>query len=181
MTTLHHEPDDTGRFGEFGGRYVPETLVAALDELETAWHDAEHDPSFLAELDELLATYVGRPTATTAAPRLTEHAGGAAIWLKREDLAHTGAYKINNTIAQAMLTRRMGKQRLIAETGGWTTWSRHGHGLCTLRSRLHDLHGGRGRSSTGAQRLPHGIARSRRRGRRGRLPDAQGCHQRRDA
>lgn len=132
MTTLHHEPDDTGRFGEFGGRYVPETLVAALDELETAWHDAEHDPSFLAELDELLATYVGRPTALTAAPRLTEHAGGAAIWLKREDLAHTGAHKINNTIAQAMLTRRMGKQRLIAETGA----GQHGVATATACARF---------------------------------------------
>jgi tryptophan synthase beta chain len=132
MNTLHHEPDGNGRFGEFGGRYVPETLVAALDELEAAWHDAEHDQAFLAELDDLLATYVGRPTALTAAPRLTEHAGGAMIWLKREDLAHTGAHKINNTIAQAMLTRRMGKRRLIAETGA----GQHGVATATACARF---------------------------------------------
>ena len=132
MSTLHHEPDDTGRFGDFGGRYVPETLVAALDELESAWHDAQHDPEFLAELDELLATYVGRPTALTTAPRLTKHAGGASIWLKREDLAHTGAHKINNTIAQAMLTRRMGKRRLIAETGA----GQHGVATATACARF---------------------------------------------
>ena len=132
MNTLHHEPDDNGRFGDFGGRYVPETLVAALDELEAAWHDAEHDEAFLAELDDLLATYVGRPTALTTAPRLTEHAGGASIWLKREDLAHTGAHKINNTIAQAMLTRRMGKRRLIAETGA----GQHGVATATACARF---------------------------------------------
>ena len=132
MSTLHHEPDDTGRFGDFGGRYVPEPLVAALDELESAWHDAQHDPEFLAELDELLATSVGRPTALTSAPRLTEHAGGASIWLKREDLAHTGAHKINNTIAQAMLTRRMGKRRLIAETGA----GQHGVETATACARF---------------------------------------------
>ncbi|MDG2291305.1 MAG: tryptophan synthase subunit beta [Phycisphaerales bacterium] len=132
MTPLQHEPDDSGRFGEFGGRYVPETLVAALDELEVAWHDAQGDPAFQAELDDLLATYVGRPTALTAAANLTRHAGGASIWLKREDLAHTGAHKINNTIAQAMLTRRMGKTRLIAETGA----GQHGVATATACARF---------------------------------------------
>jgi tryptophan synthase beta chain len=132
MSQLQHEPDESGRFGEFGGRYVPETLVAALDELESAWHDAQNDPAFLAELDELLATYVGRPTALTAAANLSRHAGGASIWLKREDLAHTGAHKINNTIAQAMLTIRMGKKRLIAETGA----GQHGVATATACARF---------------------------------------------
>ena len=105
-----------GWFGEFGGRYVPETLVAALDQLADAWAEARSDPDFERGFRDLLRHYVGRATPLTYAPRLTEHAGGASIWLKREDLAHTGAHKINNTIGQALLTRRMGKQRVIAET-----------------------------------------------------------------
>jgi tryptophan synthase beta chain len=107
----------TGRFGEFGGRYVPETLVAALDELATAYDAARADPEFASELSKLLSEYVGRPTPLTETHRLTTHAGGARIVLKREDLAHTGAHKINNTVGQALLTKRMGKRRVIAETG----------------------------------------------------------------
>jgi tryptophan synthase beta chain len=110
-------PDRTGHFGPYGGRFVPEALVAALDELAEAHRQTQRDPDFLAELDRLLTTYAGRPTPLTDARRLSEHAGGARILLKREDLAHTGSHKINNVLGQALLTRRMGKRRVIAETG----------------------------------------------------------------
>jgi len=110
-------PDARGRFGEFGGAYVPETLVAPLAALADAWDSARADAAFWEELDGLLRDYVGRPTPLYHARRLSAHAGGAAIWLKREDLAHTGAHKINNTVGQALLTRRLGKARIIAETG----------------------------------------------------------------
>ena len=104
-------------FGEFGGRFVPEALVAALDELDAAWASARVDPAFVAELDELQRTYTGRPSIITRARRFGEHAGGATILLKREDLNHTGSHKINNVLGQALLTKRMGKTRVIAETG----------------------------------------------------------------
>ncbi len=110
-------PDASGRFGKFGGRFVPETLTRALTELEAAYAEAKRDPQFQAELDELLARFVGRPSPLYHAKRLSELAGGARIWLKREDLNHTGAHKINNTLGQALLTLRMGKKRVIAETG----------------------------------------------------------------
>ena len=110
-------PDDRGRFGQFGGRYVPESLIAPLEELEKTYARASQEESFAAELDELLQQYAGRPTPLYYAPRLTEHLGGARIYLKREDLLHTGAHKINNCLGQALLTRRMGKKRIIAETG----------------------------------------------------------------
>ena len=110
------EAAQRGRFGPFGGRYVPETLVAALDELEAAYEAARQDPPFWAELDGLLRDYVGRPTPLYLARRLGE-AAGARIYLKREDLNHTGAHKINNTLGQVLLARRMGKRRIIAETG----------------------------------------------------------------
>ncbi len=110
-------PDSAGHFGRFGGRFVPEALFAALDELIDAYADARADPAFTAELGGLLATYAGRPTALTDATRLTAHVGGARILLKREDLAHTGSHKINNVLGQCLLTRRMGKTRVIAETG----------------------------------------------------------------
>jgi tryptophan synthase beta chain len=106
-----------GRFGRFGGRYVPETLVAALEALEAAYEAARLDPSFEAELAALLRDYVGRPTPLYRARRLEEAAGSGPVWLKREDLCHTGAHKINNTVGQALLARRMGKRRIIAETG----------------------------------------------------------------
>jgi tryptophan synthase beta chain len=106
-----------GRFGPYGGRYVPEALVAALDELDAAYHAAQADPAFGAELDELHRTYTGRPSPLTPARRFAEHAGGAQVLLKREDLNHTGSHKINNVLGQALLTRRMGKTRVIAETG----------------------------------------------------------------
>jgi len=109
--------DAQGRFGAFGGRFVPETLMAPLEELSRAYRDARRDPAFRRELDGLLRTYAGRPTPLTYAKRLTESLGGARILLKREDLLHTGAHKINNALGQALLTARMGKTRVIAETG----------------------------------------------------------------
>jgi len=110
-------PDARGRFGPYGGRFVPETLMYALEELDRAYRQAQADPVFRAEYDRLLREYVGRPSHLYYAERLTREAGGARIFLKREDLNHTGAHKINNALGQAMLTRRMGKRRVIAETG----------------------------------------------------------------
>ncbi|GGQ99257.1 tryptophan synthase subunit beta [Deinococcus ruber] len=110
-------PDARGRFGRFGGRYVPETLIPALDELEAAYASARQDPAFLNELDTLLREFVGRPSGLYFAANLTRRAGGAKIYLKREDLNHTGAHKINNCLGQALLAKRMGKRRVIAETG----------------------------------------------------------------
>ncbi|MDO8337018.1 MAG: pyridoxal-phosphate dependent enzyme, partial [Microcella sp.] len=104
-------------FGSFGGRFVPESLIAALDELDAAYTAAKNDPSFADELAELHRTYTGRPSIITEAPRFAEHAGGARILLKREDLNHTGSHKINNVLGQALLAKRLGKTRLIAETG----------------------------------------------------------------
>ena len=106
-----------GRFGEYGGRFVPEALIGALNELEIAHNTAQNDPLFLAELAELHRTYTGRPSIITEAKRFAEYAGGARIFLKREDLNHTGSHKINNVLGQALLTKRMGKKRIIAETG----------------------------------------------------------------
>jgi tryptophan synthase beta chain len=117
-----------GRFGAYGGRYVPETLMAALEELEHAYAEAQADPSFQNELNDLLANFAGRPTPLFFAKRLTEKLGGAKIYLKREDLLHTGAHKINNAIGQALLTRRMGKRRIIAETGA----GQHGVATATV-------------------------------------------------
>jgi tryptophan synthase beta chain len=117
-----------GRFGPYGGRYVPETLVAALEELESAYAKARRDKSFARELELLLRTYAGRPTALYFASRLTQMLGGARIYLKREDLLHTGAHKINNCIGQALLARRMGKKRIIAETGA----GQHGVATATV-------------------------------------------------
>ena len=106
-----------GHFGEYGGRFVPEALIGALEELEAAHNAAQKDPAFNAELAELHRTYTGRPSIITEAKRFGEHAGGARIFLKREDLNHTGSHKINNVLGQALLTKRMGKKRIIAETG----------------------------------------------------------------
>jgi tryptophan synthase beta chain len=117
-----------GRFGVYGGRYVPETLMAALLELDAAYAEAQADPAFHVELDGLLKDYVGRPTPLYFAKRLTETLGGAKIYLKREDLLHTGAHKINNALGQALLARRMGKKRIIAETGA----GQHGVATATV-------------------------------------------------
>lgn len=125
-------PDARGYFGAFGGRFVPETLIPALDELTTAYESAIADPDFQAELAGLQATYVGRPTPISHARRLSEHLGGAQIYLKREDLAHSGAHKINNALGQALLARRMGKRRIIAETGA----GQHGVASATAAALL---------------------------------------------
>ena len=109
-------PDARGRFGTYGGRYVPEVLIPALDELDRAWRDLREDPRFRAELSTLARDFVGRPTPLTRAERLSERVG-ARVWLKREDLAHTGAHKINNALGQTLLAKRLGKERIIAETG----------------------------------------------------------------
>jgi len=130
-STSDQGPDTAGRFGDFGGRYVPETLIYALDQLAEQYEAARSDPTFQAELDDLLKNYVGRPSPLYFAKRLTQHCGGAEIWLKREDLNHTGAHKINNTIGQALLTLRMGKQRVIAETGAGQ------HGVATATACAH--------------------------------------------
>jgi len=121
-----------GRFGKYGGRYVPETLMAALEELEQAYDEAEADPAFHAELDDLLHHYCGRPTPLYFAKRMTEQLGGAKIYLKREDLLHTGAHKINNALGQGLLAQRMGKQRIIAETGA----GQHGVATATVCALL---------------------------------------------
>jgi len=121
MREVQIEPFGTlaraGRFGPYGGRYVPETLMAALEELEAAYENAKQDQEFQNEFEQLLHQYAGRPTPLFYAARLTKKLGGARIYLKREDLLHTGAHKINNCIGQALLARRMGKRRIIAETG----------------------------------------------------------------
>jgi tryptophan synthase beta chain len=123
--------DDKGdRFGAFGGRYVPETLIPALDELDAAWEAAAKDPAFMAEMDDMLANYVGRPSPLSTAPRFSALVG-ATVWLKREDLNHTGAHKINNTVGQVLLARRMGKKRIIAETGA----GQHGVATATVCAR----------------------------------------------
>src|SRR2546427_4774867 len=123
---------DNGRFGPYGGRYVPETLMAALEELERQYEKARHDRRFQIRLDALLRTYAGRPTPLFFARRLTEHLGGAKIYLKREDLNHTGAHKINNCLGQGLLAKRMGKRRIIAETGA----GQHGVATATVCALL---------------------------------------------
>jgi tryptophan synthase beta chain len=125
-------PNSAGRFGDFGGRYGPETLIRALDELSAEYAKARVDPAFQAELDDLLHHYVGRPSPLYHARRLSQECGGAQIYLKREDLNHTGAHKINNTLGQALLTIRMGKKRVIAETGA----GQHGVATATACARF---------------------------------------------
>ena len=126
------QPDATGHFGPYGGRYVPEVLMAPVEELEHAYLEARDDPAFQAELADLLHNYAGRPTALYFCKRLSDLLGGARIWLKREDLLHTGAHKINNCLGQALLARRMGKRRIIAETGA----GQHGVATATVCALL---------------------------------------------
>jgi tryptophan synthase beta chain len=132
MSVTRQVPDAAGRYGPFGGRYVPETLTRALVQLTTEYEKAVHDSSFQAELDGLLAHYVGRPSPLYHAQRLSRQCGGAQIYLKREDLNHTGSHKINNTLGQALLAQRMGKQRVIAETGA----GQHGVATATACARF---------------------------------------------
>jgi len=130
--TVGPVPDEHGHWGQFGGRFVPEALVAAIDDLTAAFHETQADPEFRAELQALLRDYTGRPSPITDAPRFAEHAGGARILLKREDLNHTGSHKINNVLGQALLTRRIGKKRVIAETGA----GQHGVATATAAALL---------------------------------------------
>ena len=133
MTTTHaRSPTRLGHFGPYGGRYVPETLMVALNELTVAFTEAQDDETFRVELDHLLRTYVGRPTALYYAENLTRRLGGAKIYIKREDLAHTGAHKINNAIAQGLLAKRMGKKKIFAETGA----GQHGVATATVCAML---------------------------------------------
>ena len=125
-------PNSEGRFGPYGGKFVPETLMAALSELETAYDEARQDDSFWSEFEDLLKNYVGRPTAMYHAKNLTAKLGGAEIYIKREDLNHTGAHKINNAIGQALLARRLGKKRIIAETGA----GQHGVATATVCAQM---------------------------------------------
>ncbi|MHB8413155.1 MAG: tryptophan synthase subunit beta [Candidatus Acidiferrales bacterium] len=132
ITKMETVPDERGRFGAYGGRYVPETLMAPLEELERAYNEARADASFQKELDDLLRNFAGRPTPLQFAPRLTKHLGGPRIYLKREDLLHTGAHKINNCLGQGLLAVRMGKRRVVAETGA----GQHGVATATVAARL---------------------------------------------
>ncbi|HET6200176.1 MAG TPA: tryptophan synthase subunit beta, partial [Candidatus Acidoferrales bacterium] len=125
-------PDARGRFGAYGGRYVPETLMAPLEELERAYTEARADARFQRELDDMLRHFAGRPTPLQFASRLTQHLGGPRIYLKREDLLHTGAHKINNCLGQGLLAARMGKRRVVAETGA----GQHGVATATVAARL---------------------------------------------
>ena len=125
-------PDERGKFGPYGGQFVPETLMPALEELIAAYDAARADPAFVAEFEGLLSSYVGRPSPLTHAKRLSERLGGAQIYLKREDLNHTGAHKINNALGQALLVKRMGKQRVVAETGA----GQHGVASATAAALL---------------------------------------------
>ena len=125
-------PDESGRYGDFGGKFIPETLMPALDELEEEYRAAQADLAFGARVADLSANYAGRPTALYLAETLTERAGGTKIYLKREDLAHTGAHKINNVLGQGLLAQRMGKRRIIAETGA----GQHGVASATICAML---------------------------------------------
>ena len=130
--TDYHLPDERGHFGPYGGLFVAETLMESIEELNEAYAKYMKDPEFLAELDADLHDYVGRPSPVYHAKRLSKETGGAQIYLKREDLNHTGAHKINNTIGQALLAKRMGKTRIIAETGA----GQHGVATATVAARL---------------------------------------------
>ena len=132
MTALQQLPDVHGHFGPYGGMFVPETLMSALDELTSEYERARNDPAFQSELDDLLRNFAGRPTPLYFAERLTKNLGGAKIYLKREDLLHTGAHKINNALGQILLARRMGKTRIIAETGA----GQHGVATATVAARF---------------------------------------------
>jgi len=142
-----------GRFGDFGGKYIPETLVPAIEELEENYQKIKSDKSFQNELDYYLKNYAGRPTPLYFAENLTNFAGGAKIYLKREDLLHGGAHKINNTLGQALLAKKMKKKRIIAETGAGQ------HGVATaMACSIRGLHGIQGHSQTAAKCFQNGFA-----------------------
>ena len=161
LVTSRRDPDARGYFGEFGGRFVPETLVEPIEELERAYFAARDDPAFQAELDRLLKHYVGRPTPLYEAQRLTAAAGGARIFLKREDLTHTGAHKINNALGQALLAVAHGQAAHRRRDRRRAARRRDGDRVRAARPRVPRLHGRRGHGAAGAQRLPHAAARRR--------------------
>src|SRR2546430_14840700 len=132
LNSFRTGPDEHGRFGIYGGRFVAETLMPLILELEAAYEGAKKDPRFQAELDRYLEHYVGRPSPLYLAQRMSEHLGGAKIYFKREDLNHTGAHKVNNVLGQILLARRMGKGRVIAETGA----GMHGGATATMCAKL---------------------------------------------
>ena len=144
-----------GRFGIHGGQYIPETLMNAVIELEEAYEHYKKDPEFIKELDTLLHEYVGRPSGLYYAAHMTEDLGGAKIYLKREDLNHTGSHKLNNALGQALLAKKMGKTRLIAETGA----GQHGVATATVAALLGIFHGKSGYRQAGFECIPHGIIR----------------------
>ena len=178
VSPFAHVPDPRGRFGPYGGRFVPETLMFALEQLDAAYRAAQADPDFRAEFARLLNEYVGRPSRLYFAERLTREAGGARIYLKREDLNHTGAHKINNALGQAMLAKRMGKSRVIAETGAGHARRRHGDRGRAFWTDLPRVHGRGGRAAAGIERLPHARHGNRSLPGRKRQQNAQGRHQR---
>lgn len=135
----YNQPNNKGFYGQFGGQFVPETLMTAVKQLEEAYVDSKKDPLFQAELKELLKDYVGRENPLYYAKRLTEYAGGAKIYLKREDLNHTGAHKINNALGQVLLAKKMGKNKVIAETGCRPTRCRKRNRGCPLWHGMYDL------------------------------------------
>lgn len=169
-----------GRFGPYGGQYVPETLMSALEQLEGAWSDARANPEFQLELAAQRHAFVGRPTPIYAADRLAAHFGGAEIHLKREDLCHTGAHKLNNALGQALLARRMRKRRIIAETGA----GQHGVATATVCARfgfrLRRVHGHGGYAAARDERAPDAAPGRRGAGGDGRHRHAQGRHFRGD-
>ena len=132
LNSFRSGPDEQGRFGIFGGRFVSETLMPLILDLEAEYARAKDDPSFWAEMDDLWAHYVGRPSPLYFAPRLTEELGGAKVYFKRDELNHTGAHKINNVLGQILLARRMGKTRIIAETGA----GQHGVATATVCAKF---------------------------------------------
>ena len=158
---MNYEPDENGYWGEYGGRFVPETLVAPLDELTAAYFAVRDDAEFHAEFDDLLRNYSGRPTPLYLAKRLTETLGGAKIYLKREDLNHTGAHKINNCIGQILLARRMGKKRIIAETGAGAARRCNGDGLRIIRPRVRRVYGHRRHEAARIECVSDASARGR--------------------
>ncbi|MBL3614881.1 pyridoxal-phosphate dependent enzyme, partial [Bacillus sp. RHFS18] len=129
---MYPYPNEIGRYGEFGGKFVPETLMRPLEEIETAFKELKNDPVFHAEYKKLLFDYSGRPTALTFADRVSEYLGGAKIYLKREDLNHTGSHKINNALGQILLAKKMGKTKIIAETGA----GQHGVAAATAAAKF---------------------------------------------
>ena len=178
---MYDLPDANGHFGPYGGVFVAETLIHALDELKAAYERYRSDPEFLAEFAYELKHYVGRPSPVYHARRWSEHFGGAQIYLKREDLNHTGAHKINNVIGQALLARRMGKPRVIAETGA----GMHGVAAATIAARFGMecvvYMGSEDVKRQVAERLPHEAARRDRGAGGERLEDAEGRAERSDA